>query len=164
MAFYFVSTFAIAQTPTKQSALRLSRTKNLHFVSFCCLLGLGCPKQAFAKIATPRLASIFTGFATKEYGIFSGGGHHFAHTATSIAEGAFELQAHPPPTGSRSIITERSSDSEGGDKIKGHPTRRQVICSQCSDPLLGRDVVTRTNRGAEGISGDKTIGPTAIAD
>jgi hypothetical protein len=21
----------------------------------CCLLGLGCPKQAFAKIATPRL-------------------------------------------------------------------------------------------------------------
>jgi hypothetical protein len=31
MAFYFVSTFAIAQTPTKQLALRLSRTKNLHF-------------------------------------------------------------------------------------------------------------------------------------
>ena len=31
MAFYFVSTFAIAQTPTKQPALRLSRTKNLHF-------------------------------------------------------------------------------------------------------------------------------------
>jgi rhodanese-related sulfurtransferase len=30
MAFYFVSTFAIAQTPTKQPALRLSRTKNLH--------------------------------------------------------------------------------------------------------------------------------------
>jgi hypothetical protein len=28
------------------------------------------------------------------------------------------------------------SDSEGGDKIKGHPTRRQVIWSQCSDPLL----------------------------
>jgi uncharacterized protein YchJ len=27
----FVSTFAIAQTPTKQPALRLSRTKNLHF-------------------------------------------------------------------------------------------------------------------------------------
>jgi hypothetical protein len=26
-----VSTFAIAQTPTKQPALRLSRTKNLHF-------------------------------------------------------------------------------------------------------------------------------------
>jgi hypothetical protein len=23
-------------------------------LSFCCLLGLGCPKQAFAKIATPR--------------------------------------------------------------------------------------------------------------
>jgi hypothetical protein len=43
MAFYFVSTFAIAQTPTKQVAL-----------SFCRLLGLGCPKQAFAKIATPR--------------------------------------------------------------------------------------------------------------
>jgi hypothetical protein len=40
---------------------------------------------------------------------------------------------------------------EGGDKIKGHPTRRQVIWSQCSDPLLGRDEVTRTNRGAEGI-------------
>jgi hypothetical protein len=37
------------------------------------------------------------------------------------------------------------SDSEGGDKIKGHPTRRQVIWSQCSDPLLGRDEVTRTN-------------------
>jgi hypothetical protein len=31
IAFYFVSTFAIAQTPTKQPALRLSRTKNLHF-------------------------------------------------------------------------------------------------------------------------------------
>jgi transposase-like protein len=31
MAFYFVSTFAIAQTPIKQPALRLSRTKNLHF-------------------------------------------------------------------------------------------------------------------------------------
>jgi hypothetical protein len=31
MAFYFVSTFAIAQTPTKQPVLRLSRTKNLHF-------------------------------------------------------------------------------------------------------------------------------------
>jgi hypothetical protein len=31
MAFYFVSTFAIAQTPTKQPALRLSRTKNIHF-------------------------------------------------------------------------------------------------------------------------------------
>jgi hypothetical protein len=26
------------------------------------------------------------------------------------------------------------SDSEGGDKIKGHPTRRPVIWSQCSDP------------------------------
>jgi hypothetical protein len=37
--------------------------------------------------------------------------------------------------------------------IKGHPTRRQVIWSQCSDPLLGRDEVTRTNRGAEGIGG-----------
>jgi hypothetical protein len=24
-------------------------------LSFCCLLGLGCPKQAFAKIATPRM-------------------------------------------------------------------------------------------------------------
>jgi hypothetical protein len=22
--------------------------------NFCCLIGLGCPKQAFAKIATPR--------------------------------------------------------------------------------------------------------------
>jgi hypothetical protein len=31
LAFYFVSTLAIAQTPTKQPALRLSRTKNLHF-------------------------------------------------------------------------------------------------------------------------------------
>ncbi|WP_221896430.1 hypothetical protein [Bathymodiolus japonicus methanotrophic gill symbiont] len=39
------------------------------------------------------------------------------------------------------------SVSEGGDKIKGHPTRRQVIWSLCSDPLLGRDEVTRTNRG-----------------
>jgi hypothetical protein len=29
------------------------------------------------------------------------------------------------------------SDSEGGDKIKGHPTRRQVIWRQYSDPLLG---------------------------
>jgi hypothetical protein len=25
--------------------------------SFCCLLGLGCPKQAFAKIATPRFCA-----------------------------------------------------------------------------------------------------------
>jgi hypothetical protein len=33
MAFYFVSTFAIAQTPTKQPALRLSRTKNLHLIN-----------------------------------------------------------------------------------------------------------------------------------
>jgi hypothetical protein len=49
--------------------------------------------------------------------------------------------------------THQQSDSEGGDKIKGHPTRRQVIWSQWSDPLLGRDEVTRTNRGAEGIGG-----------
>ncbi|MDP2203769.1 MAG: hypothetical protein Q8K07_17245, partial [Methylicorpusculum sp.] len=28
-------------------------------VFFCCLIGLGCPKQAFAKIATPRLGRIF---------------------------------------------------------------------------------------------------------
>jgi hypothetical protein len=39
-------------------------------------------------------------------------------------------------------------NSEGGDKIKGHPTRRQVIWSQCSDPLLGRDEVMRTNAKA----------------
>jgi hypothetical protein len=25
----------------------------------CCLLGLGCPKQAFAKIATPRKAKVY---------------------------------------------------------------------------------------------------------
>jgi hypothetical protein len=50
------------------------------------------------------------------------------------------------------VLGEPYSDSEGGDKIKGHPTRRQVIWSQCSDPLLGRDEVTRTNRGAEGIT------------
>jgi len=31
MAFYFVSTFAAAQTSIKQPAIRLSRTKNLHF-------------------------------------------------------------------------------------------------------------------------------------
>ena len=29
-------------------------------LSFCRLLGLGCPKQAFAKIATPRMAFITT--------------------------------------------------------------------------------------------------------
>jgi hypothetical protein len=29
-------------------------------------------------------------------------------------------------------------ESECGDKIKGHPTRRQVIWSLCSDTLLGR--------------------------
>ncbi|TXL07013.1 hypothetical protein BMR07_05650 [Methylococcaceae bacterium CS1] len=28
-------------------------------LSFCRLLGLGCPKQAFAKIATPRLDKIY---------------------------------------------------------------------------------------------------------
>jgi hypothetical protein len=38
------------------------------------------------------------------------------------------------------------------DRIKGHPTRRQVIWRQYSDPLLGRNEVTRTNRGAEGIA------------
>ena len=27
-------------------------------LSFCRLLGLGCPKQAFAKIATPRVLSL----------------------------------------------------------------------------------------------------------
>jgi hypothetical protein len=27
-------------------------------LSFCRLLGLGCPKQAFAKIATPRYISL----------------------------------------------------------------------------------------------------------
>ena len=55
------------------------------------------------------------------------------------------------------------SDSEGGDKIKGYPTRRQVIWSQCSDPLLGRDEVTRTNRGAEGIGGCVKFLPLAWA-
>jgi hypothetical protein len=48
-------------------------------------------------------------------------------------------------------------------KIKGHPTRRQVIWSQCSDPLLGRDEVTRTNRGAEGIGGRVKFLPLAWA-
>ena len=45
MAFYFVSTFAIAQTPTKQPALRLSRTKNLHFAK--------APFPGFSAIAMP---------------------------------------------------------------------------------------------------------------
>jgi hypothetical protein len=45
--------------------------------------------------------------------------------------------------------------------IKGHPTRRQVIWSQCSAPLLGRDEVTRTNRGAEGIGGRVKFLPLA---
>jgi hypothetical protein len=59
MAFYFVSTFAIAQTPTKQPALRLSRTKNLHFakapegiggrVKFLPLAWAGMPKTSFRK-------------------------------------------------------------------------------------------------------------------
>jgi hypothetical protein len=47
MAFYFVSTFAIAQTPTKQPALRLSRTKNLHFAK-----------------------ATFPGFSANEFGFF----------------------------------------------------------------------------------------------
>ncbi|VVH56975.1 hypothetical protein BAZOLSSOX_2616, partial [uncultured Gammaproteobacteria bacterium] len=55
------------------------------------------------------------------------------------------------------------SGSEGGDKIKGHPTRRQVIWSLCSDPLLGRDEVTRTNRGAEGINSRVKFLPLAWA-
>ena len=48
-------------------------------------------------------------------------------------------------------------------KIKGHPTRRQVIWSLCSDPLLGRDEVTRTNRGAKGIGGRVKFLPLAWA-
>ena len=35
--------------------------------------------------------------------------------------------------------TEATASSLTRYKIKGHPTRRQVIWSQCSDPLLGRD-------------------------
>jgi hypothetical protein len=38
MAFYFVSTFAIAQTPTKQPALRLSRTINARSIGTETLL------------------------------------------------------------------------------------------------------------------------------
>jgi hypothetical protein len=34
-----------------------------------------------------------------------------------------------------------------GVKLQGIATRRQVIWSLCLDPLLGRDEVTRTNRG-----------------
>ena len=41
--------------------------------------------------------------------------------------------------------------------------RRQVIWSQCSDPLLGRNEVTRTNRGAEGIGGRVKFLPLAWA-
>jgi hypothetical protein len=40
-----VSAFIIAEAAPKALAVALS---------FCRLLGLGCPKQAFAKIATPR--------------------------------------------------------------------------------------------------------------
>jgi type I restriction-modification system DNA methylase subunit len=47
--------------PTKQPALRLSRTKNLHFAKATfpgfSAVAWGCPKQAFAKIATPRIFS-----------------------------------------------------------------------------------------------------------
>ncbi|ORU94988.1 MAG: hypothetical protein A6F70_10490 [Cycloclasticus sp. symbiont of Bathymodiolus heckerae] len=49
MAFYFVSTFAIAQTPTKQPALRLSRTKNLHFAK--------APFPGFSAVAEQAKAS-----------------------------------------------------------------------------------------------------------
>jgi hypothetical protein len=42
-------------------------------------------------------------------------------------------------------------------------TFRQVIWSQCPDPLLGRDEVTRTNRGAEGIGGRVKFLPLAWA-
>jgi hypothetical protein len=41
-------------------------------------------------------------------------------------------------------LSESEGSPEGEDKIKGHPTRRQVIWSLCSDPLLGRAEVTRT--------------------
>jgi hypothetical protein len=72
MAFYFVSTFAIAQTPTKQPALQLSRTKNLHFakatvtrtnrgaegiggrVKFLPLAWAGMPKTSFRKNSDSR--------------------------------------------------------------------------------------------------------------
>jgi hypothetical protein len=71
MAFYFVSTFAIAQTPTKQPALRLSRTKNLHFakatfqgiggrVKFLPLAWAGMPKTSFRKNSdSPLFLSVF---------------------------------------------------------------------------------------------------------
>jgi hypothetical protein len=54
--FYFVSTYAFWGLPAFAFALHgwqgMSRTHLA--LSFCRLLGLGCPKQAFAKIATPR--------------------------------------------------------------------------------------------------------------
>ena len=75
----FFSTFATAQTPAKQPAIqhgvksfgayvptpcwvgtrcrgRIGAPKALTVaLSFCRWLGLGCPKQAFAKIANPRI-------------------------------------------------------------------------------------------------------------
>jgi hypothetical protein len=48
------------------------------------------------------------------------------------------------------VICESAIDalSHAELKIKGRPTRRQVIWNLYSYPLLGRDEVTRTNRGA----------------
>jgi hypothetical protein len=61
------------------------------------------------------------------------------------------------------VLSESEGSPEGEDKIKGHPTRRQVIWSLCSDPLLGRDEVTRTNRGAEGVNSRVKFLPLAWA-
>ncbi|NYT46401.1 MAG: hypothetical protein H0A75_00445 [Candidatus Methanofishera endochildressiae] len=46
-------------------------------------------------------------------------------------------------------MSESGADSEGGDKIKGHPTRRQVIWSYRSDPCWDAD---EDESGAEGIA------------
>jgi hypothetical protein len=45
-------------------------------LSFCRLLGLGCPKQAFAKIATPRF------FRAKSHKVFEQDGEVFAQKTT----------------------------------------------------------------------------------
>jgi hypothetical protein len=88
---------------TKQPALRLSRTKNLHF----------------AKATFPGFSAIV---------------------------GSENLKPRITHPAARKAMQK----NEGGDKIKGHPTRRQVIWSQCSDPLLGW---VGSGRGDEDESG-----------
>jgi hypothetical protein len=66
MAFYFVSTFAIAQTPTKQPALRLSRTKNLHFAK--------APFPGFSAKAFRHAVQSFEGVLRSQHRVYDGRG------------------------------------------------------------------------------------------